>query len=182
MSASVSARSALRAATSDHHERVDAAFSSANLADRDHYGCFLMAQAAAHLPVEEALAKGGIAGILPDWAARERGALLRADLAALGRTSPESDATLAFDDPAAMLGAVYVLEGSRLGGALLKRSVPADFPTAFLGASDSAAWRRLMAVLDERLDTDAARLIAINAAAQVFTLFERKARQFLKVT
>jgi hypothetical protein len=37
-------------------------------------------------------------------------------------------------------------------------------------------------VLDERLDTDAARLIAINAAAQVFTLFERKARQFLKVT
>jgi heme oxygenase len=71
----------LKAATQDCHARVDAVFSQAMLSDRRSYTSFLAAQAAAQLPVETALIAGGVADIVPDWPLRERGALLRQDLA-----------------------------------------------------------------------------------------------------
>lgn len=167
------ARTMLRAATAAHHDRVDAVFSRADLTDRDGYGRFMLAQAAAHLPVERALTAAGAADVLPDWAERQRAPLIIADLAALGLTPPDDDVEMTFGTPADVLGGVYVLEGSRLGGTLLKRSVPGDFPTAFLGAGDSAMWRRLLAALDDQLDSDAKRQGAIAAAARVFDNFAR---------
>lgn len=170
------ARMMLRAATAAHHDRVDAVFSRADLTDRDGYGRFMLAQAAAHLPVERALTAAGAADVLPDWAERQRAPLILADLAALGLTppdSPDSDVALTFDTPAEMLGGIYVLEGSRLGGTLLERSVPEGFPTAFLGAGDSAMWRRLLAALDAQLDSTAKRQAAVAAAGRVFDNFER---------
>ncbi|MDO9489772.1 MAG: biliverdin-producing heme oxygenase [Sphingomonadaceae bacterium] len=173
-------RQALRTATGDSHERVDAAFSGFDLSDHTSYGRFLSAQAAAHIPVEAALEQSGIASVLPDWPSRQRADLLRADLAALGLSPPAAGALPAFDTAAEMLGAVYVLEGSRLGGALLRRSVPADLPCSFLGAGDSAAWRRLLEVLDLQVrdvgDIDR----ATNGALRVFSLFEQSGKQFLK--
>jgi heme oxygenase len=173
-------RQALRTATGGSHERVDAAFSGFDLADRRSYGRFLTAQAAAHIAVEAALERDGVATVLLDWPARRRADLLREDLAALGLPVPPAVAQPAFEGAAAMLGAVYVLEGSRLGGALLRRSVPDDLPRAFLGAGDPAAWRRLLEILDERIreDEDVAR--ATNAALRVFSLFEQSGKQFLK--
>lgn len=170
------ARTMLRTATAAHHDRVDAVFSRADLTDRDGYGRFMLAQAAAHLPVERALTAAGAADVLADWAERRRAPLILADLAALGLTPPDSldsDVTLTFDTPTGILGGIYVLEGSRLGGTLLKRSVPQGFPTAFLGAGDSAMWRRLLAALDAQLDSDAKRQDAVAAAARVFDNFER---------
>lgn len=173
------ARTALRTATAAYHERVDSAFSNATLSDRASYGLFLQAQAAAHLPVEDALALGGIAAIVPDWDARRRSQPLRDDLAALNLDVPPPAGSLALDSDAALLGALYVLEGSRLGGTLLKRSVAPDLPTRFLGGMDSAAWRDLLALLDERLDTEAERRAAIAAACDVFTLFETSGHRHL---
>lgn len=76
-----------------------------------------------------------------------------------------------------MLGAIYVLEGSRLGGALLKRSVPPSLPRQFLETrQDAGSWRRLLKLLDESLirpnDLDA----AIVAAKEVFARFAESAR------
>lgn len=170
----------MRAATADHHDRVDRLFSKPDLADRDGYGRFLLAQAAAHIPVEYALTRAGAASVLPDWPARRRGGLLHADLAALGLAPPVVDEAVAFEGDAAVLGAIYVLEGSRLGGNLLKRSVASHLPASFLGGGDSGAWRRLLAVLDERLGEEAERQIAIKAASRVFVLFEQGGQLYLK--
>ncbi|WP_375398637.1 biliverdin-producing heme oxygenase [uncultured Sphingomonas sp.] len=174
------ARSVLRAATASHHQRVDATFSAVAFGDAASYGAFLRAQAAAHLPVEEALAEGGIATIVPDWAARRRGGLIADDLAALGLDVPPAAGAIRFDTAAALLGALYVLEGSRLGGTLLKRSVAPGLPASFLGGGDSAAWRSLLALLDDKLGTAVARGRAIAAAGAVFALFEAAGRLHLK--
>ena len=167
-------RAALRDATAGAHHRVDAAFSRFDLADRDGYRRFLLAQAAGFLPTERALDEADAEQAVPDWRERRRGDLLLADLADLAVTAPEP-----FGPPpivsgkASMLGAIYVLEGSRLGGALLKRAVPDTFPRRFLEARQAAgSWRKLLKSIDDFLvrpnDLDA----AVDMAARVFARFE----------
>lgn len=180
MTATNDVRTILRAATGGHHDRVDALFSRADLTTRAGYGRFLQAQAAAHLPVERALDAAGAGKVLADWSQRERAALLRADLAALDLPVADGDTGPRYDNPAAILGGVYVLEGSRLGGTLLKRSVAEGLPTAFLGAADSAAWRGLLAHLDTALDSGDKRDAAIAAAQQTFKMFEAAGRQYFE--
>jgi heme oxygenase len=171
------ARAVLRAATAAEHGRVDAGFSRFDLASEAGYRAFLAAQAEGFLPVEIALDKSGAETFLPDWPQRRRGDLLRADLAALNVTVPEPfPAPYFLSIKAPMLGAIYVLEGSRLGGAVLKKTVPSHFPRRFLEARQAAgSWRRLLQTLDEFLirpgDLDA----AIEAAKEVFARFERAA-------
>lgn len=152
MTHQITARAALRAATHDQHERVDRLFSHIRLDDRSDYGKFLGAQAAAHIPVEDALTEAGVASVVADWPTRQRADCLRADLATLGLMVPEPAGSIVFESEAALLGGLYVLEGSRLGGAMLKRLVPDDFPARFLGGVNSAGWRSLLQMLDARLD------------------------------
>ena len=172
------ARAALRAATAEEHRKVDAAFSGFRLGHETGYRAFLLAQAEAFLPVEQALDEAGAETILADWPRRRRGPLLRADLAGLNVTLPEPFSSPAFiSGKASMLGAIYVLEGSRLGGAVLKQAVPGHFPRRFLEARQAAgSWRSLLGTLDEFLirpdDLDA----AIAAAREVFARFEQAAR------
>lgn len=174
------ARGALRAATAAHHDRVDAVFSHADLTDREGYGRFLQAQAGAYLPVEAALERAGAATLVPDWAARRRAVSLRADLAALGLAVPHETSVLTFDGAAAVLGGVYVLEGSRLGGALLARGVPAHFPRGFLAPGDSAGWRSLLGILEHTLTSAGDIASAIESASRVFLLFESSGRRYLR--
>ena len=146
------------------------------------YRGFLLAQAEAFLPVEKALDDAGAAALLPDWPERRRGDLLRADLAALNVTPPEPFFPPFFISlKAPMLGAIYVLEGSRLGGAVLKKTVPGHFPRRFLEARQAAgSWRQFLRTLDEFLtrpdDLDA----AISAAKEVFARFEGAANAHLE--
>lgn len=179
MSSKDSTRHALRTATAPHHARVDAIYSLARLDDPESYGRFLQAQAAAHIATEQALERGGITGIVADWPQRRRADAVRADLEALGLKVPPVSDDLQLDSEEAMLGALYVLEGSRLGGTLLKRSVSADLPTQFLGNVDSSAWQALLAELDSRLDSTGKREAAIAAAQLVFDLFEDSGRRYL---
>ena len=176
-----SARMALRAATGTFHDRVDRVFSKARLGDRQSYGQFLQAQAGAHIPAEAALTRAGIGSIVADWPERQRAAALMADLAELGLEAPEGAGEPVLEGEAELLGALYVLEGARLGGTLLKRSVATELPTRFLGGGDSAAWRRLLALLDERIDTEAKRLTSIKTASEIFMLFEASGQKYLKV-
>lgn len=171
------ARAALRRATADAHRRVDALFSRFELASEAGYRDFLLAQAHGFLPVEGGLDASGADRVLADWPDRRRGALLRADLAELNVTLPEPFTAPDFiSGKASMLGAIYVLEGSRLGGAVLNKSVPGHFPRRFLEARQAAgSWRKLLQTLDEFLirpvDLDA----AVLAAKEVFARFERGA-------
>lgn len=178
----MSARSALRTATADDHERVDAIFGSFPLGEAAGYRAFLQATATAYLPVEAALDEGGAETVLKDWSARRRGALLRADLAELGLAPDKLEAPRMTGAPP-LLGAIYVLEGSRLGGAMLKRSVPAHLPRRFLDApSGKGAWRALGDLLDDRLRKSQDLADAIVAAKQVFGLFAQAGHIVLEPT
>lgn len=171
-----SARFQLRDATAGAHERLDSLFAAFDLADRRAYGDFLRAQAGALLPVEAALDRAGAARAVDDWSARRRTDALLADLAALHLAPPPPVTAPEFGTDAALLGGLYVLEGSRLGGALLIRSVPSDLPRAFLTPGNPAAWRAFVELMGERLRLSADMEAAIEGAISVFAAFETSAR------
>ena len=163
----------LREETAADHAAVDAIYSRFDLGDPRGYRAFLEAQYACFAPIEQALAVAGAGDLLADWPARRRARLLAADLADLGAGSlvpGPSSARLA--GPAAALGAIYVLEGSRFGGALLARRLWTGAPARFLGGgTDPTAWRALLAVMDRHLSSDAALAAAVDAARAVFAAF-----------
>lgn len=173
---SESARFVLKAATAAAHERVDALFSRFDLTDRDAYGRFLQAQAAAFLGVEKALDEAGVDRVLADWSERRRTPEVRDDLAALGLPLPDATGAPVITGDADILGAAYVLEGSRLGGAMLVRTVPDSLPKSFLSPGNPLLWRAFVATLDQRLSSDEERVDAARTASATFNIFAESAR------
>ena len=165
------ARDALRRATRDAHNAVDATFGQFDLGDASSYRAFLIAHARV-VPALEAWLDAHQLEAFSGWRDARRGPALLADLAALGEPVPPTVAIDLPDDIASVCGATYVLEGSRMGGALLSRRVPAALPSAYLGApSQSALWRAFAADLD-RLLPDAQAIDRAGAAALgTFALF-----------
>ena len=140
----MSARAALRAATAAKHDAVDAAFGRFDLTDPTSYGQFLTAHARALPAVEQALRQ--VEG-LPAFALRSD--LLRDDLTALGLSMPTLLPLAPPESDAAAFGALYVIEGSRLGGAMLARRVPESLPHSYLSATHApGGWRAFGDLLD----------------------------------
>ena len=178
MQRELTVRGSLRAATAEAHERVDRVFSAFDLTRGEGYARFLQAQAAALLPLERALEAGAAPGLGLGWPARRREAALLADLAALGAAVPANDDLPPIARPAAALGTLYVLEGSRLGGTLIRRALRPGLPAAFLAPGPAHAWRELVEALERRLTTEEARGEAIAAADEAFSRFERCALSY----
>jgi heme oxygenase len=177
----VSARAALRAGTRAEHERVDRLFGRLDLAASRDYRLFLLAQATAFLPVEAALERAGVAAIVPDWPCRRRSQLLRDDLAALDAALPAQEPAPDLLGAPAILGAVYVVEGSRLGGATLRRDLAPGLPQSFLADKRvPGGWRKLLETLDHSLYETAAIDSALQAARAVFGCFEAGGRRILE--
>ena len=107
---------------------------------------------------------------------RSRREALAADLTALGATLPEP---LPFDlpeDEAARWGALYVTEGSRLGGMMLARQVGEGMPRTYLESGFGAGeWRAFRHALDEAAGDAAWVDRAVTAADAVFALYGRAA-------
>ncbi|KQV10771.1 heme oxygenase [Rhizobium sp. Root1203] len=172
-------RSALRAHTSDCHAAVDDIFGRFDLADPIAYRAFLSAHARIIPAMEIRLEEAGIGSLLQDWPARRRRHLLFADLADLGARTPPPLPAPPFEGRAALWGAAYVLEGSKLGGAMLAKRVPASLPSRYLtppGPKGGA--RSFMEALDSA-DTEEPR--AIEAARIVFGLFRNAAELQLEL-
>ena len=172
----------LRESTIADHEAVEAAMPlmRADL-DAELYRRTLERVYGLVLPWEE-LAERTAAGRLGEMVReRSRRQLLARDLAVLGTDA----ATLPMaqlpevGSKAALLGAMYVMEGSRLGGQLIARHVEAvlgergrQSVTYFRGFGDAtgAMWKRFVAVLEEDVpDTETER--AVKAARQMFATF-----------
>ncbi|MBB4249311.1 biliverdin-producing heme oxygenase [Rhizobium sp. BK008] len=166
----MSLRSALRAQTADCHAAVDTLFGSFNLSRPQDYKAFLRAHAQVVPSVEHALEQAGIARLLPDWPERRRAHLLAADIRALDDRLPPLLPQPALHCDAAVWGAAYVLEGSKLGGALLAKAIPDHLPGSYLSPQGpKGAMRLFMDRLDgSNVDDPAA---AITAARDVFDLF-----------
>jgi heme oxygenase len=175
-----SPRWALRSATAAAHERLDTLYSRLDLRLSDDYARFLTSQAATFIPVEAALAAAGAEAVFPGWSDRRRADSLRADLAYLGLATPPPAPSPLFEDDDALLGGLYVLEGSRLGAAVLAGDVAAGSPNAFLRPETPAAWRAFTALLDHHLTSDASIDRAAAAANAVFAVFELSASAVLE--
>ncbi|WP_343343024.1 biliverdin-producing heme oxygenase [Sphingomicrobium sp. XHP0239] len=167
----MSVRFALRDGTHDKHQALDARFAALDLSNRADYVHFLKAQAAALLPLEATLDHAGAAQLLDDWPGHRRGAALVADLDALGERIPTPVRVPSFLGPPDILGALYVLEGSRLGGKMLVKQVPDALPTAFLSHRPPLAWRDFVALLEQNLASPVDRAVALRAAEAAFDVF-----------
>ena len=108
-----------------------------------------------------------------------RAPLLARDLAALDLT-PKWRRASAFpspDSPAALAGALYVVDGSLLGGAVLGRAVAQlDWPAPasywrWAGAEGPAIWWRTVALLGRVDDGEASRRAAAASAEATFRAF-----------
>ncbi|MDQ4421394.1 biliverdin-producing heme oxygenase [Sphingobium sp. DEHP117] len=163
----VSALQTLRIATRADHEAVDAAFSRFSLATRAGYGDFLTAHARI-LPVTERLIAPH--GLINDW--RGRAEALLEDLKELGLDAPQDMDLVLPDGEAARWGALYVLEGSRLGGAVLARRIAPGLPVAFLSAVHrQGGWAALLARLNAADTGSAWRAQAILGAKALFRAY-----------
>ncbi|MDJ0386523.1 biliverdin-producing heme oxygenase [Roseomonas sp. E05] len=112
----------LRTATQDLHAEADRLGQGFDLRSRAGYRSFLRAHARALPALEAACDAAGLEQMVPDWPQRRRRTALEADLARLGAALPPAGRVTLPSGPAA-LGAAYVLEGSRLGNAMLLRII-----------------------------------------------------------
>lgn len=166
----VTARAWLRLQTADAHAAVDSLFARFDAAAAPEYGAMLAAHAAALLPIEAWLDRHAPA-VLADWPERRRGSALRADLAALDTALPAEEEFEASPSPATIAGILYVLEGSRFGGRLIARGLPAALPRQYLDPAVAPSWPAFLAWLEERLTEEEARAEAAAAAAIIFGRF-----------
>lgn len=174
-------RKALRAGTSEYHNVVDDLFGRFDMSDRRQYAAFLAGHARVIPVAEQALEQGGIYRIVPDWAERRRADMLRADMTALGCAMPPPIALAAFSSDDELWGAAYVLEGSKLGGAVLSKRVPADYPSKYLAyQGPKGAMKAFMDQLDAAASVDLERAIA--AARSIFAAFRAAAELELEVS
>ena len=156
-------RQALREATMAHHERVDDLFANFRLDTREGYSAFLKAHARALAPLE-AVAR-------PDLPRLPR---LAEDLEAMGEFLP---APLLMEVQAGepfRWGALYALEGSRLGGAMLERRVAPGLPRAYLSAVHGrGAWIAFQQSMDEASEGGGDAWVegALQGAEAAFALF-----------
>ena len=161
---------AVRTATLPDHKRTEESFAATLARLPDSYGPYLQAHASAFPAVGRALAP------VWDWAPwQERWHDLSADLAKMGLAPPPAVELAPISSAAEGLGMIYVLEDSRMGSALLLKSIPSELPTAYLrGGLNMAPWLRVKALLDEALsETEADVIVGARAA---FRAFERAAR------
>jgi heme oxygenase len=171
ISDSVSAREYLKLSTRDLHGPLDAAAGVMRLETYPGYGDFLAAHAAALIPLEAALEKGGVERLLPDWRLRRRSGALARDLADLS-LSCESLAAPTFRSQAGLLGAVYVLEGSRLDARAVLCRLNPDSPVRYLSHGEGMKfWPSFLAVLERNAEVRRAPHHAVAAARAAFRLF-----------
>ncbi|MCB8880058.1 biliverdin-producing heme oxygenase [Acidisoma cellulosilytica] len=168
------ARTRLRAATASAHAEVDRIFTRFDLTTLAGYSAFLSAHAAALLPTEAWL-DAHAAKAITDWPSRRRAHYLTADLAALGDVPPP---VMPFDSastPAAVIGVLYVVEGSRLGGRVLARRLSPGLPATYLTppSGDAPSWPSLLQRLDDLVTDTASEESALAAALLTFDRFAR---------
>jgi len=175
--APVAARALLRDACGEMHANLDARLSRIDFNDRSAYADMLSRFSAPLTALEAGLSAGVAPKLLPDWAERRRAAALCEDVVSLGgefnaRVAP------AIEDEAEVVGALDVLEGSRLGCRVLARmaeeSADADVRGAtryFRHAESAGHWRSFLACLENAPAVRRRPDRAVRAARAAFQSF-----------
>jgi heme oxygenase (biliverdin-IX-beta and delta-forming) len=171
------AHTQLRQATHSLHQQLDTRLIPSTLVDRPAYVRYLLTNLPCG-PIESGLAAAGIRRLLPDWDDRERRVVLGEDLSALDADPGRVPACSIAPDIGTMLGWSYVLEGSRLGAALILRTVETSPDAAVRGATRFLGhgagrnfWNSFKATLAGIDQDDDAIARACAAAVQAFERF-----------
>jgi heme oxygenase len=182
-----SARASLRSATRAAHERMEAGLQliSPDLT-RGEYIATLRRFLAVHTVLDRELEVhvAELRRLGFEWELRGKVSLLRRDLDVLGSSpcSLDQAARLPSLLPTAFhaLGALYVIEGSTLGGMVISRHLeralrigPADGASFFYGqgAATGARWKQLCGLLERRLADPRSLEQAVSGANTTFSLF-----------
>lgn len=122
-STSSPAHEQLRSSTHHLHILIDSRFDITSISSPAAYAAFLLANWPL-ASIEAALESAGIHRILRDWDQRRRRNALADDLGQYGILAPAIGPLSIDSDDGALLGWSYVLEGSRLGAAMILRTMP----------------------------------------------------------
>lgn len=181
----------LRAATRDHHRALDQhpllrPLVAADL-DLAAYGRALAALYGPQCRLELAV-RDGLACLDLDYPVAPRSRLLAVDLAALGLEAPGllANGPLWLHSPPRLVGALYVLEGARLGarliGARVRERLGPEVPLRFFGhGHDAAGWAAFGAFAEGQC-AESEWEQAATAARDTFGLFKACLDGFLERT
>lgn len=176
----------LRQQTAEAHARLDAAVGEFD--SRESYGRYLHALLAFREPIETAL---GRATLPDDFKPRDIAQAIRADMIDLGIDPPgdtQPAARTSLNTPSAVLGTLYVLEGSALGARLLyKRAQELGFTAGFGArhlaqqAGDRESWPKFLALLERHPSSESeatarASIAAFELALDAFCVLESETR------
>ncbi|WP_426788997.1 biliverdin-producing heme oxygenase [Xanthomonas campestris] len=180
--APLSAALALRHATQEAHTRVESvplmqALGQGHI-DADTYAQVLRRHHRLLAGFEEQLSDWLVTLVGSGWQYRRRVPALREDLRVLGQPVDAAVPPPPASSEAVRWGMLYVIEGSQLGGRVIARMLRKRQPGLAhalhyfeLADEDPAGWRRFQAVLEQRLQSAAARADAIAGAQAMFAHF-----------
>ena len=173
----------IRTRTRPLHAQLESSFDlTASLASIPTYRDLLTRYLSIYKPFEAVLADEPVETLeLISWPQRSRVSQLERDLAALGGQTEVIPVTALpkLDDLSSLLGALYVVEGSSLGGQIIYRQIQqqlhldATSGAAFFygdGDNTGSSWKRFTAILEENI-TEPER--AADAAEAMFLAFEQ---------
>ena len=170
-------RTKLRARIARLHTRLDRLVNSSCLGDTLRLGCLLTIHYDALTLLVPALERAGAEHVCPGWEGRSRLAALEEDLRALGmRLNTNAAYPPSFVREPEIWGALYAIEGSRLGNRIILRRVmecgseAERRATQFLahGLEDRTAWGGFLARLEALQYCGEAFELAVLGAERVF--------------
>ena len=171
MTSSNSVRERLRKATGSLHAHVDSCAAGMRLETARGYARFLASQASVVFPLEDSLESAGGAQLMPDWKDRCRSESLKADLLEIGASCAPVRPPV-FRSDAAVLGALYVLEGSRLGARVILSRIVSSSATRYLRHGEGRRlWSTFLEILESNEDIRRHPEAAEDAARRVFEMF-----------
>jgi heme oxygenase len=170
MNFSSSVRERLRDATNASHAGVDACAGRMRVDTSHGYARFLSTQASVVFPLEDALERAGVMRVLPDWRERRRSEALSTDLGEIGANCIPMRAPV-FESDAALLGAAYVLEGSRLGARIILSRVSSSATRYLRHGEGCRLWPTFLDVLESNEDVRRHPEAAEYTARLVFAMF-----------
>ncbi|TMN33608.1 biliverdin-producing heme oxygenase [Pseudoalteromonas sp. S2755] len=175
----------LKHATADTHDNVDKSIMAQNpFANTQSYLDFLRLQFYFLKDVSALYEHPELLALIPDLAARRRLGLLEQDFIDLETAIPAPylmPEVTNKTDVARALGWLYVVEGSKVGAAMLgkqveaKLSYNAQYGARYLagpGAGRGSAWRELVQIIDSIELSEQQEQALVEGARQAFTRFQ----------
>lgn len=175
----------LKQGTADLHDNIDKSIMEKDpFASNENYLQFLSLQYHFLKDVAALYEHTQLSEHIDDLTSRRRLGLLEQDFADLNTTLPTTTLTPLIDvntDLATALGWLYVVEGSKVGAAMLGKQVQARlqltgvFGARYLagpGAGRGSAWRHLVQLIDNIELSNEQEQALINGARQAFTRFQ----------